>query len=181
MRRLLLVPALLAVLGCASGPGTREAADQIRVGYPVVISLTLPERAETEQGSPDHPRLLLLQRTLEQSGWFDVTSSTEGKKVACTFRLKPGAPATLKPVLGGFSAPMVHANFVKVLKMEAKGSQARVSYEVRLEQPTPLFPLWQARYPESKLGETKERHALFEKVGGTWKLQSTDEKLKKDN
>lgn len=181
MRRLLLVPVLLAALGCGSKPGTREAADQIRKGYPVVISLTLPERAETEQGSADHPRLLLLQRTLEQSGWFDVTPSTEGKKVVCTFRLKPGAPASIKPVLGGFSAPMVHAAFSKVLKTEVKGNQARVTYEVKLEQPTALFPLWQARYPESKLGETKERNALFEKVGGAWQLQSTDEKLKKDN
>lgn len=181
MRRLLLVPVLLAALGCASGPGSREAAAQIRTAYPVVISLTLPERAETEQGSAEHPRLLLLQRTLEQSGWFEVTPSTEGKKVACTFRLKPGAPATIKPVLGGFSAPMVHADFVKVLKSEVKGNLARVSYEVKLDQPTALFPLWQARYPESKLGETKERHAIFEKVGGSWKLQSTDEKLKKEN
>lgn len=181
MRRLLLVPVLLATLACGSKPSSREAAEQIRTAYPVVITLTLPERAETEQGSPDHPRLLLLQRTLEQSGWFEVTPSTEGKKVACAFRLKPGAPATIKPVLGGFSAPMVHAGFGKVLGTVVRGNQARVTYEVRLEQPTALFPLWQARYPESKLGETKERHAMFEKVGGAWRLQSTDEKLKKEN
>ena len=179
MRHLLLIPMLIAALGCTSKPGNREVAEQIQKGYPVAIPLTLPERAETDQGSPDHPKLLLLQRTLEQSGWFEVTPSTEGKKVACTFRLKPSAPASIKPVLGGFSAPVAQAGFVKLVKTEVKGNQARVTYEVRLEQPTALFPLFQARFPESKLGETKQRHAIFEKVSGGWVLKSTDEAFKK--
>lgn len=179
MRRLLLIPVLIAALGCSSKPGNRETADQIRRGYPVVIPLTLPERAETAQGSADHPRLLLLQRTLEQTGWFEVTPTTEGKKVACTFSLRPGAPASIKPVLGGFSAPVAMGGFVKIVKTEVKGNEARVTYEVRLEQPTVLFPLFQARYPESKLGEVKERHAVFEKGSGGWVLKSTDEKFLK--
>ncbi len=179
MRRLLLLPVLLAVLGCASKPGIQEASEQIRKHYPVIIRLTLPEQAETDQGSADHPRLLLLQKTLEQTGWFDVTASTKGKKVACSFSLKPDAPATIKPILGGFSAPVAQGNFVKILKIEVKGNEARVTYEVKLEQPTTLFPLFQARFPESKLGETKERHALFEKLSRGWVLKSTDEKLEK--
>jgi len=181
--RPLLLPALLAslVLGlaCSSKLERGKAEDLIRKEYPVVVPVTVPERASAEKGSPEHLRLAALKESLDKSGWFDSTSQAEGGRETFSFRLKSDAPKTIKAAPKGFTMPAAEAVFVRALRMEPTRDGARVSYEVRLEKPTAQFPLFQALHPEAKLGQTKQRHATFERRRGSWELTGTDEAFRK--
>ena len=179
MRPALLLPVLLLTLACSSKLERGKAEDLIRKGYPVVVPVTVPERASAEKGSPEHLRLVTLKESLEKSGWFDSTNQADGGRETFTFRLKPDAPKTIKAAPKGFSMPAAEAVFVRAVRMEPTREGARVTYEIRLEQPTAQFPIFQALYPDAKIGQIKPRHATFERRRGSWELTGTDETFRK--
>ena len=179
MRPLLLLPVLLLTLACSSKLERTKAEDLIRKDYPVVVPVTVPEKASAEKGSPEHLRLVSLRESLDKSGWFDSVVQTEGSRETFTFRLKSDAPKTIKAAPKGFSMPAAEAVFVRAVRMEPTREGARVSYEVRLEKPTAQFPLFQAMHPDVKVGQTKQRHATFERRRGAWELTGTDEAFRK--
>jgi hypothetical protein len=179
MRTALLLPALLLALACSSKLDRRKAEDLIRPIYPVVVPVTIPEKASAEKGSPAHLRLTALKDNLDKSGWFESSVKTEGGHETFTFRLKPDAPKAIKAAPQGFSMPAAEAVFVRAVQMEPTREGARVVYEIRLEKPTAQFPLFQALHQEARVGQTKPRHATFERRRGAWELTSTDEVFRK--
>jgi hypothetical protein len=181
MRTVLLLPALLLTLACSSKLDRRKAEDLIRSNYPVVVPVSVPERASAEKGSPAHLRLTALKENLDRSGWFEGSIRAEGNQETFTFRLKPDAPKTIKAAPQGFSLPAAEAVFVRALKMEPTREGARVLYEIRLEKPTAQFPLFLALHPDARAGQTKVRHATFERRRGAWALTATDEAFRKED
>ena len=179
MRPVLLLPILLLTLACSSKLDRSKAEDLIRKSYPVVVPVTVPEKASAEKGSPAHLRLLTLKENLDKSGWFESSIKAEGAQETFTFRLKPDAPKTIKAAPQGFSMPAAEAVFVRAAKMEPTREGARVMYEIRLEKPTAQFPLFQALHVEVRVGQTKLRHATFERRKGSWELTGTDEVFRK--
>ena len=175
MRTALLLPALLLALACSSKLDRRKAEDLIRANYPVVVPVTVPEKASAEKGSPAYLRLTTLKENLDKSGWFESSVRHEGGQETFTFRLKPDAPKTIKAGPQGFSIPAAEAVFVRAVKMEPTHEGARVLYEVRLEKPTAQFPLLLAHYPNAKPGQIHQRHATFERRKGAWELTASDE------
>lgn len=179
MRRALFLPVLLLGLACSSKLERSKAEDLIRKDYPVVVPVTVPERASAEKGSPEHLRLVTLKEQLDRSGWFDSTVMAEGGRETFTFRLKADAPKTIKAAPKGFSMPAAEAAFVRAVRMEPTREGARVTYEIRLDKPTAQFPLFQALHPDVKAGSVKQRHATFERRRGSWELTGTDEAFRK--
>jgi hypothetical protein len=179
MRPLLLVPALLLTLACSSKLERGKAEDLIRKGYPVVVPVTVPEKASAEKGSPAYLRLTTLKENLEKSGWFTVDVKAEKDQDTFTFRLKPDAPKAIKAAPQGFSMPAAEAVFVRAIKQEPTREGARVSYEIRLEKPTAQFPLFQALHQDVRVGQVKLRYATFERRKGGWELTGTDEVFRK--
>lgn len=180
MRPALLLPILLLTLACSSRLERGKAEDLIRKDYPVVVPVTVPDKASAEAGSPAHLRLTALKGNLDASGWFETALITEGGKETFTFRLKSGAPKAIKATpKGGFSMPAAEATFVRAVRMEATREGTRVTYEVRLEKPTAQFPLFQAMHPNAKQGQIHQRHATFERRRGAWALTGTDEAFRK--
>ncbi len=180
MRPALLLPVLLLTLACSSKLERTKAEDLIRKDYPVVIPVTVPEKASAEKGSPAHLRLMTLKENLDKSGWFESSSKTEGSQETITFRLKPDAPKAIKAAPQGFSMPAAEAVFVRVLPNPVTTREGvRVIYEIRLEKPTAQFALFQALHQEVKVGQTKPRHATFERRKGAWELTGTDEVFRK--
>jgi hypothetical protein len=179
MRPALLLPALLLMVACSSKLERGKAEDLIRKDYPVVVPVTVPEKASAEKGSPEHLRLVTLKENLDKSGWFDSTLQTDGGRETFTFRLKPDAPKSIKAAPKGFSMPAAEAVFVRAVRLEPTREGARVTYEIRLDKPTAQFPIFQAVHPDAKLGQTKPRHATFERRRGSWELTGTDETFRK--
>ncbi len=179
MRPALLLPILLLTLACSSKLERAKAEGLIRKGYPVVVPVTVPEKASADKGSPEHLRLVTLKENLDKSGWFDSALQTEGSRETFTSRLKPDAPKTIKAAPKGFSMPAAEAIFVRAVRLEPIREGARVTYEVRLEKPTAQFPIFQALHPKAKVGQTEQRHATFERRRGTWELTGTDEAFRK--
>lgn len=179
MRPLLLLPVLLLTLACSSKLERGKAEDLIRKDYPVVVPVTVPERASADKGSPEHLRLVALKENLDRSGWFDSGVQTEGARETFTFRLKPNAPKTIKAAPKGFSMPAAEAVFVRAVRMEPTREGARVTYEIRLDKPTAQFPIFQALHPDAKVGQVKQRHATFERRRGSWEQTGTDEAFRK--
>jgi hypothetical protein len=175
MRTALLLPVLLLTLACSSKLDRTKAEDLIRPTYPVVVPVLVPEKASAEKGSPAYLRLTALKENLDRSGWFESSIKTEGGQDTFTFRLKPDAPKAIKAAPQGFSMPAAEAAFVRAVKMEPTREGARVLYEIRLEKPTAQFPLFEAMHQEVRVGQTKLRHATFERRRGTWELTATDE------
>ncbi len=179
MRIALLLPTLLLTLACTSKLDRRKAEDLIRANYPVMVPVTVPEKASAEKGSPAYLRLTTLLENLDRSGWFASSVRPEGGQETFTFRLKPDAPSTIKTSPQGFSIPAVEAVFVRAVKMEPTREGARVLYEVRLEKPTAQFPLFLAQHPSAKVGQIHQRRATFELRKGAWELTATDEVFRK--
>lgn len=176
----LLTPALLGLtLACSSALERKEAEAQIRAGYPVTVTLHVPEKAGAAPGTAEGLRLKGLAETLERSGWFEASAPEVKGRIEFTARLKAGAPATLRPQGQGFQVPVAKAVFAGLLGKEGRDREARVTYQIRLEEPTPLFAAFQLRYPDAKPGATKQRHARFTREGRSWKLAETDEKFGK--
>jgi hypothetical protein len=174
-----IVPALLLTLSCSSKLDRRKAEDLIRTTYPVVVPVTVPEKASAEKGSPAHLRLVALKDNLDKTGWFESAIKSEGTVDSFTFRLKPTAPKAIKAAPQGFSMPAAEAIFVRAVRMETTREGARVVYDIRLEKPTAQFPLFSAMHPEARIGQTKPRHATFERRKGAWELTATDEVFRK--
>src|SRR5512133_1449251 len=179
MRPALLLPVLLLTVACSSKLERGKAEDLIRKGYPVVVPITVPEQASAEKGSPEHLRLVTLKESLDKTGWFDSTAQTEGVRETFTFRLKPSAPKDIKAAPKGFSMPAAEAVFVRAVRLEPTREGVRVTYEIRLDKPTAQFPIFQAVHPDAKIGQTKQRHATFERRRGSWELTGTDETFRK--
>jgi hypothetical protein len=175
MRPILLLPALLFTLACSSKLERTKAEGMIRKHYPVVVPVTIPEQASAEKGSPAFLRLTTLKENLDKSGWFESSIKTGGGQEIFSFRLKPDAPKAIKTAPKGFSMPAAEAVFVRAVRMESTRDGARVVYEIRLEKPTAQFPLFQALHQDVKVGQTKPRHATFERRKGAWELTATDE------
>jgi hypothetical protein len=74
----LLAPAALLSLACNPKLTRRNAQDLLAKAYPVVVTVTVPEQASAEKGSPEALRLSTLDGNLAQSGWFDITKTDEG-------------------------------------------------------------------------------------------------------
>ena len=180
MRHLLILPALLLTLACSSKLDRSKAEDLIRKDYPVVVPVTVPEQVAAEKGTPEYIRFAALKDSPEKTGWFDISTKTEGAKETFTFRLKSDAPKAIKAAPKGFSMPAAEAVFVRVLPNPATTREGvRVTYEIRLEKPTAQFPLFQSLFPDAKLGQTKVRYATFERRKGGWELTGTDEVFRK--
>lgn len=179
MRPALLLPVLLLTLACSSKLERAKAEDLIRKDYPVVVPVTVPEKASAEKGSPEHLRLATLKENLDRSGWFESAIQAEGGRETFTFRLKPSAPKDIKAAPKGFSMPAAEAVFVRAVRMEPTREGARVTYEIRLDRPTAQFPIFLALHPDARIGQTKQRHATFERRRGGWELAGTDETFRK--
>lgn len=175
----ILLPALVLTLGCSSKLERRRAEDLIRQAYPVVVPVTVPERASAEKGTPAHLRLVTLKEHLDKTGWFDSKVTGEGSQETFLFRLKPEAPKAIKAAPNGFTMPAAEAAFVRATALEPTREGARVGYEIRLEHPTAQFEVFQVLHPEVKVGQTKVRHATFERRRGAWELTGTDEAFRK--
>jgi hypothetical protein len=181
MRRLILVPVLAAILGCGPSPlSRREAENDIRKDYPVVVSIQVPESASAIKGSPEHARLVSLQEALARTGWFAIYRSPQGDREQFRFQPNSRAPKSIRTTAAGFELPAAEAEFVRVLpRPETTRDGVRVGYLVRLVHPTEHFRLFQSLHPGVKIGETKERHASYRLEGRSWVLVDTDEFFKK--
>ncbi len=174
-----LLPGLLLALGCKPKLDRPRAEALLAKTYPVVVPVVVPGKVVAEKGSPEALRLDQFKANLASTGWFDIVSTDAGSQETCTFRLKPGAPASIAPAPDGFRVPAAQAVFVRALSMEPVSGGARVTYRIRLANPTPQFPLFQLLHPDVALGATKDRHATFVRRGGTWELTGTDEVFQK--
>ncbi len=179
MRPALLLPVLLLTLGCSSKLERAKAEDLIRKEYPVVVPVTVPGKASAEKGSPEHLRLASLKEALDKSGWFESSVQADGGRETFTFRLKASAPKDIKAAPKGFSMPAAEAVFVRAVRMEPTREGARVTYEIRLDKPTAQFPIFLALHPDARIGQTKPRHATFERHRGSWELTGTDEAFRR--
>ncbi len=175
----LLVPAVLLSLACSSKLERAKAEELLAKTYPVVVPVTIPERASAEKGSPEALRLAALQENLARTGWFDIAKTESGGRETYAFRLRPDAPRTITAAPKGFRMPAAEAVFVRALRMEPTREGARVAYQIRLANPTPQFPVFQAVHPDVAIGATKERHATFARHGMSWELTGTDETFAK--
>ena len=182
MRRLLILPAFLLVLGCGSSKLSRaEAEKDIRQDYPVVVDIRVPESASAIKGSPEHAKLVAMQEQLSKTNWFTIERKAEGDRERFSYKLAPAAPAFIHASAHGLSIPAAEAEFVKALGMEPARDGLKVTYQIRLARPTAQFGLFQALHPDVKLGDLKERHAMYQRNGRSWVLQETDETFKKGN
>ena len=180
MRRVLASLLLLPILACGSARLSRQEAEQdIRQDYPVQVVVLVPETAHAAAGSPELTRLVALQEGLARTGWFSAMRHTEGGQEVFSFKANPSAPATVKLAAKGWEIPAARAVFVRAQDLKTSGDSARVTYEIRLAEPTPEFGLFQTLHPDARIGQSKSRHALYRKQGRAWILQGTDETLKK--
>ena len=176
-----LACATLLMPGCGARPLRQQAAEEaLRKGYPARITVTVPEGGVATPDSPDFDRFDLFQMVVERRAAqvFEVVRTPEGKNTRFTFRLRPNAPKDIQLGPEGFVLPAAEATFQKATKMQAQGHEARVTYLVRLDNPTPYFPIFAALHPGVKAGDQKERKATFVLRGSQWALRDTDEKFK---
>lgn len=175
MRRTAPVLLLLLTAACSRGglkKGDAEAA--IRAKYPVVVPVKVPSRVSAAPGSPEASRAEAFMANLQTTGWFEIAKA-EGKtgNTTYTFTPKPGAP--VKPSGNGWLVPAAQAVFVQGTHHTEQGSTAKVTYQIKLANPTAQFPLFTLLHPTVRIGDTKSRHAVFEKQNGAWTLTGTDE------
>ncbi len=179
MRRLLILPALVLTLACGSSKlSKREAESDIKKDYPVRVAIRVPENTSAIKGSPDHARLVKMQELLIKNGWFAVFRTEEGDRERFNFKVLPQAPKDFRTAPKGIEIPAAEAQFVRSTRMEPTRDGAKVAYQVKLANPTQYFPIFQALY-NAKIGDLKERHAIYRKEGRSWILQGTDEAFKK--
>ena len=178
MRRLAPVLLLAATAACSRGLTKRDAEAAIRAKYPVTVPVKVPGRVSAAPGSPEAVRAQAFLDNLQKTGWFDLAKDeTKAGTVVYTFTPKPGAPVRASG--SGWLVPAAQAVFVQGTHHTEQGATAEVTYLIRLANPTAQFPLFQLLHPAVHLGETKPRHATFEKQGGAWVLTGTDEAFTK--
>ncbi len=180
MRQVLLPAAILALsVACGASKLTqKEASKDLAVDYPVVVTTDFPQRASAVKGSPEHAKLLALEAALKPLP-FRVTRKVEGDRELFLIETAPGAPATVQTGAKGFEVPVAKAEFVKATKLETLGTRARVTYQIRLAQPTEFFPIFQITHPKAQVGATQDRQAEYVKEGSKWILDRTNERYKK--
>ena len=178
MRRLAPVLLLLASTACSSGLRKGEAEAAIRAKYPVTVPVKVPFRVTAAPGSPIAVKAQAFMDNLQKTGWFDLAKE-DGKdgRTVYTFKAKPGTP--VQPSGDAWLVPAAQAVFVRIGQLVERGDTAKVSYEIKLANPTAQFPLFTLLHPIIRIGDTKVRHAVLEKQGGTWVLTGTDESLAK--
>jgi len=180
MRRILIAPALLLFVACSPSKLSRaEAEKDLRQDYPVTVDIRVPAAAGAAKGSPEEAKLAAMADQLVKTGWFTIERSQEGGRESFVYHLNPAAPKFVRTSPKGFSIPAAEAEFVKALRLEPERSGLKVAYQIRLARPTAQFGLFQALHPDVKIGDTKERHALYRKDGRSWVLQETDETFRK--
>ena len=118
---------------------------------------------------------------MKQTGWFSVRRSVQGNRERFEFAPGSSAPKTVSTSPKGFQIPAAEVDFAGAKSIETTQDGARVTYRVRLVRPTAQFALFQALYPQARIGDTHERHASYRKEGRRWVLMETDEafRLKK--
>lgn len=171
--------ALLLTVACRSELKRAEAENLLKTQYPVTVLMKLPSKASAAKGSAQAAELGSLKAAVEKSGWFTAEWTEMRDRVQITLSPTPSAPKEIRPVPAGFMAPVAKAVFAKSLSGQTRGDEARVRYQIRLDQPTALFPLFELKHPGTHIGATHDRHASFRKSGGQWALTSTDEKYQK--
>lgn len=182
MRPVLAASVVLMLVACGPGKLNKKIAEAlIKPDYPVVVPVKVPRQAAAEKGSPELARVESINGLLVKSGWFRIERREEGTKVRFEYAPSSAAPGSIRVTTIGFEAPAAEAAFVRVLRPEGKGDKLKVPYEIRLERPTPLFPLFQFLHPQARLGETKARHARIDRQGKNWALMDTDEAFKTGN
>lgn len=181
MRALLVLPLLVSVVACGSSKLEKGTAEKlIKPDYPAVVRVKVPQTATVEKGSDKQQRVVKINDLLNKEGWFDIKVEEKDAKVRYTYRLSPKAPKTIKPGLDNFEVPAATAEFVGATHMEPldprqKGGAVKVTFLVKLGKPTGHWGLYEFLHPEARLGQPVERHALFERKGGSWELMKTDE------
>jgi hypothetical protein len=181
MRAHLLLPvaALALSLACSSKLKPAEAESALRAQYPVTVLMKLPAQASAAKGSTQAAELGSLKAAVEQSGWFKAEWKEGKDRVEIALTPTASAPKEMKPTAGGFLAPVALAAFDRSLSGLTRGDEARVRYQIRLERPTPLFPLFEQKHPGTHVGGVHGRTAVFRRSGSTWSFVSSDEKYQK--
>lgn len=171
--------ALMALaVACGSSSLSRSTAEKlIKPDYPAVAPVRVPRTATVEKGSAKFSELQAIHAVLQKDGGVAIQAREEGAKVTYTYALTSKASQAAKTTPAGFQLPAADVEFQRIQTVETRGNQARATYEVRLARPTGLFPAFQLIHPGAKIGQTKVRHAEFDKQGGKWGLLKTDEKL----
>ena len=181
LRRLIVIPVLAAALGCGPCHLTRrEAENDIRKDYPVVVSVKVPESAKAIKGSSEHAQLVSLQEALARSGWFAVTRSSEGDREQFQFKLKASAPKSIRAGANGYELPAAEAEFVR--GPAPAGHHPGRGPRHLPDPPGPphrALPDLPGPAPGVRVGETKERHASYRRQGRSWIMMDTDESFKK--
>lgn len=173
---LALAPALLLTLACNSKLTLEDAGKEIARRYPVYVPLVLPQQATAEKGSPSQKKLQAIKENLERTGWIETQVEAKGKTETYTFHRTANAPKHVHITdKDRFSIAAAQAVFVRAVKLEANADQARVTYEIRLENPTAQFPLFQDLHPSANLGSVKTRNATFERQGRKWVMVGNSE------
>lgn len=179
MRALLVLPALVLMTACSAPKLTRAGAEEaIRRLYPVDVIQAVPATDRAIKGSPQHAQLVAFQEHLGRMG-FQVERKAEGDWDTFAFKAPATLPQGIRSAGAGFELVVGKAEFVKAIELEKGKPASRVTYQVRLAQPTTHFPLFQHLNPKVKVGDTKERHAFFSLEKRTWVLRETDEKGRK--
>ncbi|HJW08005.1 MAG TPA: hypothetical protein VJ483_00120 [Holophagaceae bacterium] len=184
MRRLALPLALSSVLlspACSRALKREEAESLLRAAYPVTVMVRVPESVSGMPGSPEIVRAEAFARNLTGTGWFDIERKEDRGRVHFRFTPKAGTPGAAHPAGRGFELPAAQAVFVKALRKTDQSGGAKVTYQVKLANPTGQWPLYQLMKPNVRLGDTKDRHAEFRKDGHQWLLDRTDETLHKED
>jgi hypothetical protein len=134
----------------------------------------VPSRVTATAGSPGAAKAQAFMDNLQKTGWFDLAKE-DGKdgQAVYTFKAKSGAP--VQPSGDAWLVPAAQAVFVRVEQHAEQGDTVKVSYQIKLANPTAQFPLFTLLHPAVRIGDTKLRHATFEKQGGAWTLTGTDE------
>ena len=178
MRRIAPALLLLATAACSRGLQKSAAEAAIRAKYPVTVPVKVPGRVSAAAGSPEALRAQAFMDNLQKTGWFDIAKEgdKEGRAVY-TFTPKAGAPVQASG--NGWLVPAAQAVFVQGTHHSEQGDTAKVTYQIKLANPTAQFPLFTLLHPTVRIGDTKLRHAVFEKQNGTWTLTGTDESFSK--
>ena len=178
MRRAAPVLLLIATAACHRGLQKSDAEAAIRAKYPVIVPVKVPGRVSAAAGSPEAARAQAFMDNLQKTGWFDI-SKEDGKEGRAVYTFTPKAGSPAKPSGTGWLVPAAQAVFVQVNHHTEQGGTAKVTYQIKLANPTAQFPLFELLHPTVRIGDAKLRHAVFEKQGGAWILTGTDEAFDK--
>lgn len=177
MRRLAPAILLIATAACSRGFKRADAEAALQARYPAIVPVEVPGRVSAAAGSPEAQRAQVFMDNLQKTDWFDITKKEEDGKAVYTFSAKDGTPVRSGP--HGWLVPAAQALFVKATGHAENGHTVKVTYQIKLANPTAQFPLFELLYPKVRIGDTKPRHAVFEKQGGSWVLTGTDESFVK--